>query len=75
MTSDESIMRVAGSLTNDQLIVLVDDAMRFLRTCGTDRGPRQADALNILVTRLQMQENELIMLRGLEKQKRRWKRT
>lgn len=43
--------------------------MRFLRTCGTDRGPRQADALNILVTRLQMQENELVMLRGLEKQK------
>jgi len=39
-------------VTNEQIIKDATDAMRFLRTCGSDAGPRQADAIQRLLSRL-----------------------
>ena len=47
-------------MTNAELIERAEDAMRFLRTCGTDRGPRQADGIAVLCKRIRAYENKLV---------------
>lgn len=46
-------------MTSQQIEKDATDAMRFLRTCGSDRGARQADAIQRLLSRFRAYENAL----------------
>jgi len=50
-------------VTNDEIRHDVTDAMRFLRTCGSDGGPRQADAIQRLLSRMSKQDEALHRLK------------
>jgi len=50
-------------VTNDEIRHDVADAMRFLRTCGSDGGPRQADAIQRLLSRMSKQDEALHRLK------------
>jgi hypothetical protein len=56
----ESIGRSVTS--NQQLIKEATDAMRFLRTCGSEHGARQADAIQRLLGRFRLYENKLVSI-------------
>jgi len=47
-------------MTNEELLKNAEDAMRFLRTCGADRGPRQSDAIAVLCKRIKIYEAKLV---------------
>jgi len=51
-------------MTNDEISRDVTDAMRFLRTCGSDCGPRQADAIQRLLSRMRKQDDALHRLKA-----------
>jgi len=46
-------------MTNTEIIKDAHDAMRFLRTCGSDQGARQADAIQRLLSRMRKQDDAL----------------
>jgi len=49
-------------VTNAEIEKEATDAMRFLRTCGSDSAARQADAIQRLIARLRKQDHALFRL-------------
>jgi len=49
-------------VTNSQLEKDATDTMRFLRTCGSQDGARQADSIQRLLGRFRDYENKLVAL-------------
>jgi len=52
-------------MTSIEIIKHATDSMRFLRTCGSEAGPRQADAIQRLISRYTIYENKLISINAI----------
>ena len=52
-----------SKVTNYEIRRDVTEAMRFLRTCGSDGGPSQADAIQRLLSRMVKQDEALHRLK------------